>query len=268
MKRRVTKKKVNKAKASAKASVVVNIDNRKRVARQKPAKRGVAFPTGQSSDIVQSFGGMTLRGDSMNNLKAQAKLIRTAVQPIIEQLNLQNNALNEVQNTLLDDALRKNMSLLQSSLNQPAFKSGGGKAKFSPSGELTPNTQILVGVEKAKSYLKMNVEHMPKVSTGKGRSRNYTADEIDKLQAKRIQELYQQTKQNIQRLSADEEGWKEANDPETGFSTPDYTTTKFEDIQNKLSTGKKLGREEYKWLADLGMLGLVPEDAFKLEKKD
>jgi hypothetical protein len=153
-----------------------------------------------------------------------------------------------IQNQLIEDSLRRSSEIV--AINNLIHNKG--RVVQSPSGDLTPSTKMTKTIEQMRDFIKANRNIANDFSTKKN---YYTDKRIDELQANRLQELYSEVKRFIERLS---------QDPEEGFVTPtDEQSQAKVWLKDRLSTGKKLGKEERDWLEEMGLLDTVPSDVFK-----
>lgn len=75
----------------------------------------------------------------------------------------------------------------QTPISQPQFQ---GNRMSPPDLMLSPATSVLNSLERMREYLKDNLSSIPT-------KKQYSEDEIDSLQANRVQQLYADTKQNL-----------------------------------------------------------------------
>lgn len=166
---------------------------------------------------------------SVNNRRSKSKATRTPKsEPQIRYIPqpIFQNSSGDIQNInrRLDDiqqGLRykppTNTITTQTPISQPQFQ---GERRSAPDlfvrSPPSPATSVLNSLERMREYLKENIFAIPTKKT-------YSPDEIDSLQANRLQTLYQETKQN---LFAPDRGGTVFDDDESLFGGASIRTKK------------------------------------------
>lgn len=240
--RRKPKPPLVSAKATG-GSVVINVpipSKRRRRVRHKESTTKPFTPIAPVSQLSSLYNGLLPVNSKLSD---HSKALGEHSKALKEIKSTQE----KIQNQLTDDALQRSSELV--AINNLIHNKG--RVVQSPSGDLTPSTGMTKSLEQMRDFIKANRQIANDLSTKRG---YYTDKRIDDLQANRLQNLYSEVKRIIERLS---------QDPEEGYVTP--TDEPMVWLEKRLSTGKKLGKEERDWLEQMGLLDTVPPDAFKTD---
>ena len=102
------------------------------------------------------------------------------------------------QNSLMENALRKNSELLQNDIAKKTYQTPEGDMSYSPNPILTPATKTLMGIDDIKEYLKRYKEDIPM-------GKRYKDSDIEGLQANQLLKLYEATKRQVEHYRDEEE---------------------------------------------------------------
>jgi hypothetical protein len=141
------------------------------------------------TNVVKVSVNNRRKGKATRTPKAEPQ-IRYIPQPIFQNssgdISAINRRLDDIQQGLRYKPPSTTITT-QTPLAQPQFQ---GNRMSPPDLMLSPATSVLNSLERMREYLKDNLSSIPA-------KKQYSEDEIDALQGNRLQQMYQETKQNL-----------------------------------------------------------------------